>query len=909
MEKRFRRQAIAMCAVAAAMAASGADFPAPVNGTVTITAAGTYDGDFPSGTVSLAVNVAASETVVVGGDHPSFAGTVTVSGGTLKATSQYALGGEDATVSVESGARLWIAFAQPSGTGETSVLWKPKTIIAGSGISGGALKVCFSGSANCDRGVRWLELSDDATVDLSVDSNCKRWGANNLLPRGHTLTRANSGVDFVMRGTANGPGHYVNNAGTMLLQYLAFTSDCTTNNTSFTANSGTLNLWSNTQQTSVPGPIYLRGGAFGYSNSGTSVASPAWVSGAITFYSGNGITGSGTKKQSHFDGGLVNASSAGNFPVVCAGTNWIASLSSTGGKGFKFGKAKSHVTGPVAVQGNVQAVEEALVEFSGDNDRTMGGAVAAYIGLLEQTGGRTTAGMLRINNGGANYGVFRLAGGSFSTASDQPICGENQGGLGVFVLDGGDFICSNKFTFAKTAGGYGMAVQKGGSFTLRNSGLVAVGNAGDGRYYQLGGTHSARLSATDNANNIRTGLGREGGSGQVVVSGNGTIFETGALQAGNATVPSTNTLAIVNGGTLKVNRLFAAADSAAGTVSTLYVDGGEIWPGLNSGLSGTSTGASFTNANFTHAVLGEGGLAVDTSECIDSSSGGQGDCDFPHLFSAPTGRGIASITLPAAVAGLKYLGPAPIVIEGPGYGATAFADFDYATMSITTGVVLSAGCDYDSTTKVYVLGPSGNPQKYECTYELTSDGRAAGPFTKRGAGRLALYGQQGWGVATRVEGGTLRAVDSGSVPQGIGLAVESGATLELQYGDLSVSSLSGLGTITSSNADRGNVTLASGGTIGVVADDIVSGGKGPMTLAVGKLTLAGPATVVVADPEAILSHDRKITILTAADGIELASGASLQLDPACGLDGKWNAVISGQTIALSPVKAMTIIFR
>ena len=908
MEKRFRRQAIAMCAVAAAMAASGADFPAPVNGTVTITAAGTYDGDFPSGTVSLAVNVASSETVVVSGDHPSFAGTVTVSGGTLKATSQYALGGENATVSVESGARLWIAFAQPSGTGETSVLWKPKTIIAGSGVAagGGALKVCFSGSANCDKGVRWLELSDDATVDLSVDSGCKRWGADNLYPRGHTLTRANSSVYFVMRGAANGPGHYVNNAGTMLLQYLAFTSDCTANNTSFTANSGsTLSLWSNTQQNSIPGPIYLRGGAFGYSNSGTSSPSYAWVSGPITYYSGSGITGTGAKKLSHFDGGLVNASTTASFPVTCAGTNWIASLSSTG-LGFKFSNAKSLVTGPVAVQGDVRA-DGAHVEFSGDNDRTMG-VYAINGGLFEQTGGRTTARVLRINNGGANYGVFRLAGGSFSTASDQPICGENQGGLGVFVLDGGDFICSNKFTFAKTAGGYGMAVQKGGSFTLRNSGHVAVGNAGDGRYYQLGGTHSAKLSAADAASNIRTGLGMEGGSGQVVVSGNGTVFETGALKAGNASAPSTNTLAIVNGGALKVNRLFAASDSAAGTVSTLYVDGGEIWPGLHSGLSGIGTGVNFTNANFTHAVLGEGGLAVDTSECNDGS-GGQGNCDFPHLFSAPTGRGIASITLPAAVAGLKYLGPAPIVIEGPGYGATAFADFDYATMSLTTGVVLSAGCDYDSSTKVYVLGPSGNPQKYECTYELTSDGRAAGPFTKRGTGRLALYGQQGWGVATRVEGGTLRAVDSGSVPQGIDLAVESGATLELQYGDLSVSSLSGLGTITSSNAVCGNVTLASGGTIGVVADDIVSGGKGPMTLAVGKLTLAGPTTVVVADPEAILSHDGKIVILTAADGIELASGASLRIDPACGLDGKWNVAVSGQTIALSPVKAMTIILR
>ena len=79
--------------------------------------------------------------------------------------------------------------------------------------------------------------------------------------------------------------------------------------------------------------------------------------------------------------------------------------------------------------------------------------------------------------------MFRLAEGAFSILQNNaPLCGGSQGDLGVFVLDVGDFTCSNKFTFADTAGAYGMAVQKGGSFTLRRYGLVAVGNAGDRRY-------------------------------------------------------------------------------------------------------------------------------------------------------------------------------------------------------------------------------------------------------------------------------------------------------------------------------------------------------------------------------------------------------------------------------------------
>lgn len=912
----FRVSFVAFCvSTAMTMKLFALEYPGLVDGVVTLTEAGTYSGEFPSGMAKLVVDIDASEQVSVGGSNEGYVGTTEIVSGTLVATDQYALGGGDATVSVCNGSRLELDFQQPQGVGETTIIWQPKTIVGGDGPNGiGAFKVSFRGGKNCDNGIRSLELSDNATVDLS--SSGRRWGVKNLNLNGHTLTRVNEGVDFVMKSNTITPGHFVNNAGVLLFQNSSF-SECDAENTSFTVNGGSLRAWNNPSNKKIPGPIYLTGGALDFQVS----TSASYFSAPVTFSSGSGVTsvdnGDGRKKVAHFQGGLVNASAENNFTLTTYGTNYVSSLLSlTGSKGFDFNAGVSFVTGSVSVAGGLNALGGKVV-FKGDFDRTIeGGVNVAKGGLWCQMEGRTDTAMLRINKDSVGSGTFRLSGGSFSTRTDYPVCGETSNALGVFVQEGGQFVCSNTFTLAKKSGGFGMIVQKGGVFELRrpesDSRCISVGASGDGRYYHLGGTNISRTASYDNAE-PRTYLGSTNGFGHVVVSGTGTVYATGRLVAGNKRVPSTNVVAVVNGGVLKASRLIGSADSVApGTVSTLIVDGGTISPSFSAGFSGkdysANDTASFFSRNFTYAIAGERGVTIDTSECFKQDGTGY-PCLFPHVFSAPSGRGIASITLPDSVKSLKYKGPVPILIEGNGYGATAFADFDYETMNITTAVVLTAGCDYDESTKVYVLEAKNTsaPVRHECSFSLSSATRTAGPFTKRGAQTLRLYGVQAWGGETTIESGELKAVDKGSVPDDLKLTVFKGATLNLNTNNLSVTALAGAGTITAEWDSRGNVTLASGGVIEVAASDAVSGNA--IALVKGMLTIAGPVTINVKDPDSQMSRSKKFAILSAADGIALAEGASITLDPASDLEGEWKILRKAGNLVLSPVKGLALSFR
>ena len=891
-------------------------FPDPVDGVVTLPA-GTYDGTIPANTTKLVVDVGASEKVEIGGDNSDFTGLTEIMSGTLLVKSRYALGGANATVSVSDGGRLELSFAQPDSVIESTQIWMPHTIIKGSGISeNGAFKASFIGEKNCDNGVRSLELSGDATVDLSVDSagdkKGKRWGVNSLTLNGHTITRINSAVDLVMKNNTITPGHFVNNAGVLLFQLSKF-SGCTIENTSFTINDGSFKAWENSSAvTKIPGVISLKGGKLDFETS----TGASYFAAPVKFFSGSGITSTSAtyaKKVAHFQRGLENNSESSNFSVKSYGTNYISELSSAANcKGFDFSAGVSFVTGAVSVAAGGVNATGGSVTFDRDVVRSIGGGVKiASGGVWSQFAGKTDTSMLRIDNGNTGYGTFRLSGGSFSTRTDSPYCGETQNGLGVFVQEGGEFVCSNTFTLAKRTGGFGMIVQKGGSFGLwTNSewGKIAVGVSGDGRYYHLGGTNIITCTTKEN-NNPRTHLGGTNGLCQLVISGKETVFETQRLVAGNANVPSTNVVAVMNGGTLKAARIVGKVENAAqGTVSALMLDGGVICPLNASGFSGLSTGSTFFNRNFTHAVVGEGGVAIDTSECLNDS-GVPSACLFPHIFSAPSGCGIATITIPDSVKSLKYKGPVPIVIEGNGYGAAAFADFDYAGMCISTAVVLSAGCDYDESTKVYVLEAKATsaPVRHECEFTLTSGSRTAGPLTKRGAQTLKLYGVQAWGEETIIESGELMAVDKGSVPDGLKLTVLDGATLNLNTNDLAVAALAGAGTATATNDKRGNITIASGGTIEVDAADMVAGNY--LKLAKGMLTVVGSATIKVLDPDSLLSRSGKFTVLSAAKGITLAEGASIALDPDSDLDGEWRILNRAGQLSLHPAKGFVLSFR
>lgn len=74
---------------------------------------------------------------------------------------------------------------------------------------------------------------------------------------------------------------------------------------------------------------------------------------------------------------------------------------------------------------------------------------------------------------------------------------------------------------------------------------------------------------------------------------------------------------------------------------------------------------------------------------------------FPFPFKAPTGGGVKSIPW-ATQAG--FIAPPTIRIDGDGYGASAYAEFDSRSGSVTNILVTSPGCDYTHATAVVLMG-------------------------------------------------------------------------------------------------------------------------------------------------------------------------------------------------------------
>ena len=120
----------------------------------------------------------------------------------------------------------------------------------------------------------------------------------------------------------------------------------------------------------------------------------------------------------------------------------------------------------------------------------------------------------------------------------------------------------------------------------------------------------------------------------------------------------------------------------------------------------------------------------------------QGDksTKFLYPFNAPTGGGIRSIPWTVQAG---FVAPPTIRIDGDGYGASAYADFDSRSGSVTNILVTSPGCDY-TWAKAVVLQGTSVLAEIDC--EVVENDRT-GAFRFRGAASSHLLGKK-WGVWT-----------------------------------------------------------------------------------------------------------------------------------------------------------------
>lgn len=440
-------------------------------------------------------------------------------------------------------------------------------------------------------------------------------------------------------------------------------------------------------------------------------------------------------------------------------------------------------------------------------------------GVLDRTSKQVTL----ANSGRGNWGLMRVQ--KHAIVSNNLVLGWNGNGAafvegGKMVLTGGSLAnnvaSTNTARFnsahgflAMTAGEiearssvnfgqYGRAVyrQTGGSFTSTVATAVKVFSRGCTEITVSGGTFMPSLGNYTAITESTTAVPVYHGLYSLSALGDGVINVPGYFNFGG-TSACTRVVSLRNGGTLKCQRLVHASDASGAP----YPDT-KLYLGFDGGILKPTLGWVFhSNWNIyrpTAVTVYNGGAIFDTSESQPEGSYGS-DCHFSSPLLAPTGKSIKSITLPTSGAFLteKYLTPPRIRINGAGVSATAIVEMDLKTLKPTGVTVTCPGFGYDDNTTVTVDSWNGETS-WPCTFELEE--QRGGSLIKRGEHGLVLYSSATTLAGdTTIEGGFIQFNAANALPDGRGLHLVGGE-LRLQDKALSVTNLTGYGTVTATAA-------------------------------------------------------------------------------------------------------------
>lgn len=296
------------------------------------------------------------------------------------------------------------------------------------------------------------------------------------------------------------------------------------------------------------------------------------------------------------------------------------------------------------------------------------------------------------------YGFYQLAGGVFSNVVNNWQVGAYA--QGVYYQSGGTNYQGGWTAFGRYGGspsfGHGVGYLTGGKFFhVLPEQHVLVAEQGRGELTVAG------TAEMDTASAIWIGLNYDGFAGHGILNLNGGSLATPSITMRDAGATSYLNL---NGGTLKAK----------------------------------ANEANFV-ANLSAAYVYAGGAVIDTAGY---------DVTIPQPLLAPDGQGVVSITLDNP--GASYLGPPIVQITGDGTGATAVAEIDPVSGTVTNLIVTSAGRGYTTAT-VTLAGGGGTGAS--ATAVLGDN--ASGGLTKQGEGRLTLTGANTFTGPVRVSGGTL----------------------------------------------------------------------------------------------------------------------------------------------------------
>ena len=462
-------------------------------------------------------------------------------------------------------------------------------------------------------------------------------------------------------------------------------------------------------------------------------------------------------------GGLTLAGTVdngGNLLTVTGTSNTTISgiVSDTGGltktgNGTLTLSANDSYTGPTTVSGGTLNINA-----SGSVPSTSLATVAA--GTLNVSGALTTAGFVTVGSAATN----------------------------AVLINSGTLSTSTNLLIGNVTNAVGAVYQTGGTVTVSGGGgdQLSVGNVlgGYGYYDVLGGTVTAGGMAVGGENNIGTGFTGTGGNGIMDVNG-GTVNDTTWLVMARGATTEAGVLNVLSGVLSYAGGGLVVNWGSGGQSAVINVQGGALTNslasvGFNLNQSGNATNTGILNLNGGvaqgHGVSGAygqmnfnggtlkastantafmTGLASATIYTNGATIDNNGVAiTIAQPLLAPTGFGVSSISLSAG--GTGYIAPPMVTLNGGnGSGATAIAQINPATGTVTNILVTCAGINYLNTDALTVTfaggGGSGATANTPVLAALTGGG-----LTANGTGVLTLAGANTYSGATVVNNGTLQ---------------------------------------------------------------------------------------------------------------------------------------------------------